>query len=89
MLELAKVEENGVLRSKRGEVLLKVGDVLVDNQNQFRTYKVTGIDLHFIATEKLTVGEFEQQELGKPQEFQTAHLLNGELKMEIRRFEQL
>mgnify|MGYP003385315311 CR=1 FL=1 len=70
-----KVENNDLVVND--EIVLSVGSVLVDKLNKFRKFKVSSMDLHFIKLEKIAVGEFEKQELGKGAERQTKHFLDG------------
>ena len=70
-----RVESDNLI--KDGKVVLSVGSTLFEQFNKFREFKVVSIDLHFIGLEKITVGEFEQQEIGKGAERQTSHFLNG------------
>ena len=60
--------EDGRLE-KDGSCLASVGDTFFEALNPHIKYKCTGMDLHFIA--------FETD--GKPQSFQTAHFVKGEL----------
>lgn len=78
-LNNTKIENDSLI--KDDQILISVGDEFVDQQNKFRGYKCASIDLHFIHFEKTAVGQFEQQELGKTQEFQTVHFIENELSL--------
>jgi len=60
---------------KDGKLILSVGNRFVSKLNDFREYECKSIDLHYIKMLKTKVGQFEKNELGKYQEFQTAHFL--------------
>lgn len=60
---------------KDGKLILSVGDKFVEKLNDYREYECKSIDLHYIKMLKTKVGQFEKNELGKYQEFQTAHFL--------------
>ena len=67
---------------KNGKTVLSIGDVFVDKLNSFRKYKCNGVGLHFILFEKIEVGSFEKDQVGKCQEFQTVHFLENELNLQ-------
>ncbi len=66
---------------KNGQVMLSVGDSFIDRLNPYRSYKCEEIDLHFISFSKTSVGQFETEQLGKSQEYQTVHFLENELNL--------
>lgn len=72
--------ENGML-IKNNNVLLKVGEIFTEKLNKYRQYKVIKIDLHFILFEKIKVGDFEKEELGKCTERQASKFLNNDFDM--------
>ena len=64
---------------KDGITLVSVGDEFTERMNPYRGYRCTSIDLQNINFEKISVGKFEPQELGKSQRFLTTHFINEEL----------
>lgn len=84
---LAELMENVEIKDgklyKDGEVVVAVGDKFRSKVNTFREYECESISGYTINMAKIKVGDFENSELGKWQEFQVGHFLNDIGKFQL------